>query len=53
MPYIEALVAAGLNVHLYGGYWDRYPTTRPFARRIANPQILRWAVSGASDAVPC
>lgn len=47
VPYIEALIEEGLNVHLYGGYWERYSHLRPFARGIAPPQIVRWAVSGA------
>jgi len=47
VPYIEALIEAGINVHLYGGYWDRHPKTRSSWRGMANPQMLRWAVSSA------
>ncbi len=47
VPYIEALVKAGLNVHLYGGYWKRYPKLRRAFRGVANTQTLRWAIAGA------
>ena len=47
VPFIEALQKAGLNVHLYGGYWKRWPTTRAAARGHATLQHLRWAVSSA------
>lgn len=47
LPYIEALVDAGLNVHLYGGYWERYPRFRHAFRGTADTQTLRWAISGA------
>lgn len=47
VPYIEALVRHGVNVHLYGGYWNRYPKLRPMYRGHADPQTLRWAVAGA------
>lgn len=42
-PFLEA----GLNVALYGGYWDRYPATRAHARGHADPQRLRKAIGGA------
>jgi len=47
LPYIEALVRHGVNVHLYGGYWNRHSELRPMYRGHANPQTLRWAVAGA------
>lgn len=47
LPYVSALVDAGLNVHLYGGYWDRYARTRPHFKGHADPQALRKAVDGA------
>lgn len=47
IPYIKALIKAGIRPHLYGGYWDRYSATRPFYRGMANPQHLRWAVNSA------
>jgi hypothetical protein len=47
VPYIKALIQAGIRPHLYGGYWDRYAATRPFHKGMACPQELRWAVSMA------
>lgn len=47
VPYIEALIKAGLNVHLYGGYWNRYPKLQRAFRGVANTQTLRWAIAGA------
>lgn len=48
VPYIEALARHGVNVHLYGGYWNRYRALRPMYRGHADPQTLRWAVAGAN-----
>jgi spore maturation protein CgeB len=42
-PFLEA----GLQVALYGGYWDRYAETRAFARGHADPRRLRKAIGGA------
>jgi spore maturation protein CgeB len=42
-PFIEA----GFRVALYGGYWDRFAVTRPYARGHADPRTLRKAVGGA------
>jgi len=47
LPYIRQLIDAGLNVHLYGGYWNRFAETRLAAKGVANAQTLRWAVSKA------
>jgi len=47
MPYIVALLEAGLDVHLYGGYWDRHARTRPYFKGHADPATLRKAVHGA------
>jgi spore maturation protein CgeB len=47
LPYVKALISAGLNVALYGGYWDRFATTRPFARGHADPATLRKATAAA------
>ena len=47
MPYIVALLEAGLDVHLYGGYWDRHTRTRPYFKGHADPATLRKAVHGA------
>lgn len=47
LPMAKAMIEAGFNVHLYGGYWNRDRTTRPFHRGTALGADLRWAVSGA------
>lgn len=47
LPYVLALLDAGLTVHLYGGYWDRNPRTRPYFKGHADPATLRKAVAGA------
>ena len=47
LPYITALIRAGFRVALYGGYWDRYLETRPYARGHADPKTLRKAIGGA------
>jgi hypothetical protein len=44
---VTPLLEAGLNVALYGGYWDRYAATRAHARGHADPQRLRKAIGGA------
>ncbi len=47
LPYIVALLEAGLDLHLYGGYWDRHARTRPHFKGHADPATLRKAVHGA------
>lgn len=47
VPYMAALIQAGFNVALYGGYWERYPQTARIARGQADPTTLRKAVSAA------
>jgi len=47
IPYIVALLEAGLAVHLYGGYWERHARTRPHFKGHADPTTLRKAVAGA------
>ncbi len=47
IAWIDALLAARLDVALYGGYWDRYPATRACGRGIAGPDVLRRAVARA------
>lgn len=47
LPYVKALIQAGLRVHLYGGYWERHASTRPYAKGHADPATLRKAVAGA------
>ncbi|MFM8314074.1 MAG: glycosyltransferase, partial [Deltaproteobacteria bacterium] len=47
LPYIRRLIQAGINLKLYGGYWDRYPDTRPFAMGIVSPDLIRTAVKAS------
>ncbi len=47
VPYLAALAAAGLRLGLYGGYWERFPETRPLSRGMADPETLRQAASSA------
>jgi spore maturation protein CgeB len=42
-PFIEA----GFDVALYGGYWERYSSTRAHARGFLNGDELRRAINGA------
>ncbi len=51
VSYVAALVKAGLNVALYGGYWTRFAETKPYSRGHADPQTLRKAVGGAKAAL--
>lgn len=51
VPYLAALVRRGLRVALYGGYWERYPETRPCARGHADPATLRKAAAAAKVAL--
>ena len=52
MPCVRALRAAGLNVALYGGYWDRQADLRPHAHGIADLATLR-RVTPAAKMVLC
>ncbi len=47
LPAIEALIDAGFQVHLYGGYWEHTAKTRSAHRGMADAQTLRWAVASA------
>jgi spore maturation protein CgeB len=47
LPLISALIEAGLDIALYGGYWDRFPNTRPFWRGIADQNAIRAASAAA------
>lgn len=51
LPWIRALLRAGVAVHLYGGYWDRDRATAPAARGHADPAAVRRAVGGAKVAL--
>lgn len=47
VPIMNTLIRAGLDVHLYGGYWHRYRETRAAARGYADPETLRRSIAGA------
>lgn len=44
---LGAFVRAGLDVAVYGGYWERYRATRARARGYLDPAGLRRAIGGA------
>ena len=47
IPLINALIDAGLEVALFGGYWDRHAKTRPYWRGMADQDTIR-ATSAAA-----
>lgn len=48
LPWVRAVVAAGLDVHLWGGYWQKHPEFQMQARGMTDsPAVLRRATSGA------
>lgn len=46
-PLIGALIDAGLDVALFGGYWDRHLKTRPYSRGMADQNTIRSASATA------
>jgi len=51
VPYIRALLRSGFKVALYGGYWERFRSTRLHGRGDADPASLRKAIGGAKVAL--
>ena len=51
LPYVAALVDAGLTVGLYGGYWDRYSKTRSITRGLASIDVVRSAIASCKVAL--
>ncbi len=47
IPYLDALIRAGIRPRLYGGYWDQHPVTRPFAAGMGRVEELPKLVAGA------
>ena len=47
LPHCRALAAAGLELAVYGDYWDRYPDMKRFFRGYADTRTLRMATRGA------
>ncbi|MGH9175175.1 MAG: CgeB family protein [Vicinamibacterales bacterium] len=48
---LSPFVAAGFDVALYGGYWDRYAATRSHARGFVNHKEVRKAIGGAKVSI--
>jgi hypothetical protein len=44
---VTPMLRAGFSVALYGGYWERFPETRPYARGMIGPEGLRKATAEA------
>jgi spore maturation protein CgeB len=44
---VVPILRAGFSVVLYGGYWDRFPETRPHARGLVGAEGLRKATAEA------
>jgi spore maturation protein CgeB len=44
VPYISALIKAGIEVGLYGGYWERYNETSAHNRGMADIETVRLAI---------
>lgn len=53
IPFFESLVRAvpGIRLHLYGGYWDRHPGLRDYARGMAVGRDFRLALGGTAVAI--
>ncbi len=51
VPYMQALLRSGFKVGLYGGYWERYRSTRAYSRGHADPTALRKAIGGTKVAL--
>jgi spore maturation protein CgeB len=49
---LQPLLRTGLKVHLYGGYWHRFRSTRRFSRGHAEPGLVRKAIR-SSKVSPC
>jgi len=47
LPYVRELIEQGISLKLYGGFWDRFSDTRPFAMGIIPVSRLRKAVKAS------
>jgi hypothetical protein len=47
VPYVDAAIRAGVDVVLYGGYWDRFPETKRYTRGLADVGTVRKATRAA------
>ncbi|MBR8827044.1 MAG: glycosyltransferase [Gomphosphaeria aponina SAG 52.96 = DSM 107014] len=51
IPYIDALIKAGMKVNLYGTYWERFPETKAYTRGQADVKTLRLAIKSTKIAL--
>jgi hypothetical protein len=51
VPVMATLAQSGARLDLWGGYWQRHPETRAYARGHADPRTVRHAVGGARVAL--
>jgi spore maturation protein CgeB len=47
VPYMYALIQSGINLALYGNYWERYPETKAYTRGQADVPTLRRVIKSA------
>jgi spore maturation protein CgeB len=47
LPFMSALIDAGLNLALFGGYWNKHSKTRPYWRGFADQDTIRSASASA------
>jgi len=47
LQYVRSLIAAGLKIAIYGGYWDRHADLKPYWRGNVDLATLRRATSAA------
>jgi spore maturation protein CgeB len=48
VEWMTPLISAGFRVALYGGYWEKYASTRGAARGLADAATVRKAIGGAA-----
>jgi spore maturation protein CgeB len=51
VPFMTALMKANFDLRLYGGYWERFPVTRPAARGIVPLEETRRVTAAAKIAL--
>ena len=47
LPYMNALIQSGINLALYGSYWQKYPETKAYTQGQADISTMRAAISRA------
>lgn len=51
LPWMTALLREGLDVGLYGGYWDRYAETKSCAKGLADEKRIRQTTTASKVSV--